>query len=407
LPHALSSAGRPGPPGPALSDTGTTRPLRVSLVHDFHGGEVPSGENEVVRAEVEALRRAGVAVHLAALHNDQLAHAKLHTVRGAVTTATGVGYSPLADIERHQPDVVHVHNLFPYWGSRWLRRVNAPIVATQHSYRPMCANGYLFRDGDVCTLCPDGRRWSGVRYGCYRDSALATFPLAVAARRGAAADPVLTAATRILVLSDRSWRVYEEAGLPASKLRRDWHFVPDDLVSPTTRESRAGWLFVGRLTAEKGIDRLVEEWPPESPLRVVGDGPLLSRLKSSATGKKIEFLGRLSRERVLDEMCTAFGLIVPSRWYETFGLVYIEALGAGLPVVAFPPNTVADALAADGTGLVASWGSLPAALDEAVRTFDQLRARCRQAYRDRYSEAAFVNRRTALYREVVASTHQR
>jgi glycosyltransferase involved in cell wall biosynthesis len=374
--------------------------VKVALVHNFHASDTPSGEDAVVSAEVEALTRAGVDARLFAVSNDTLGARRLGSLRAAATISTGVGWSPLPDIAGFAPDVVHVHNLFPYIGSRWLRRTEAPIVATAHNYRALCANGYLFRAGEVCTRCVNGHQWSGVRYGCYRDSHVATVPHAIATRRGAVRDPVLAAAARVLVLSQRARSIFGRAGVPEAKLRLDSHFVPEAFAAGANGARDDAWVFIGRLSREKGIDRLIAEWPPGERLRVLGDGPLRPELQVAAAGKRIEFLGRQPRAEVLAVLRRSFGLVFPSRWYETFGLVYIEALAAGVPTVALPPNVVAEAVATDGTGLVAAWGSLAATLTEARDRFDGLRSVCRHVFEDRYAEAPFVARRLALYREL-------
>jgi glycosyltransferase involved in cell wall biosynthesis len=378
--------------------------MRVALVHNFHTGETPSGENEVVEAEAAALVRAGVDVRLAAVHNDEMARQPLHSLRAAATVASGVGLSPRRLLGDFEPDIIHVHSLFPYFGRRWLERPGAPVVATVHSYRSVCANGYLYRDGHVCTLCADGKRWSGVRYGCYRSSRLATLPLAWAARRGPGRDPLLATAERVLALSERARSVLVGAGVPADKVTVDWHFLPDACVPARgTRPDRDdAWLFVGRLTSEKGIDRLAAAWPADVRLRVIGEGPLRPAIERAAAGKRIEMLGAMPRAEVLSIMERSFGLVFPSLWYETFGLVYLEALAAGLPTLAFRPNVVADAVGRDGTGLIAPWDGLVPALAEATATFAALRDRCRTRFCERYDEAAFVTRRIKLYEELAA-----
>jgi len=378
--------------------------MRVALVHNFHGDDVPSGENEVVEAEAAALRRAGVEVAVAAVRNDDLARRPLNGVQAAATVTTGVGISPLRLLDGFTPDVIHVHSLFPYLGRRWLRRTDVPVVTTVHSYRALCANGYLYRDGRVCTLCADGKPWSGVRYGCYR-SRLATVPLAWANRRGPSKDALLETACKVLVLSERARELMAGAGVPAAKLVVDRHFVPDaDRPAADCPAAEPGrddaWLFVGRLTPEKGIDRLVAEWPDDVALRVLGDGPLRGVVEKAAATKRIELLPCRPRSGVLAEMEQSFGLVFPSRWYETFGLVYIEALSAGLPTLAFRPTVVADAVERDGTGVVASWGGVAEAVTTARQQFDGLRPRCRATFADSYGEAAFVTRRMELYREL-------
>jgi glycosyltransferase involved in cell wall biosynthesis len=331
-----------------------------------------------------------------------MAERPLSAARAAVAVATGIGVSPLADLTGFRPDIVHVHGTFPYLDRRWLRRVDVPIVATAHNYRMVCANGYLFRDGQVCTRCLDGHRWSGVRYGCYRDSRLATVPHAIGRARSAAHDSVLGAADRVLALSERARSVLSRAGVPADRIVLDHHFLPDDLDGGVVADSDDSWVFVGRLSREKGIDRLVEQWPDTERLRIIGDGELRAGLTQAAAGRPIQLLGKLPRDEVMKQVSRAFGLVFPSVWYETFGLVYIEGLSSGVPTLAFEPNVVAAAVTQEGTGHVGDWGRVDEALTAARAGFDGLRSHCRRVFEERYTEKLFLERRLGLYRELLS-----
>ena len=130
---------------------------------------------------------------------------------------------------------------------------------------------------------------------------------------------------------------------------------------------------------------------------MVGDGELRAQLERDAAAKPIRFLGNLPRHDVIAQVKGSFGVIFPSRWYETFGLVYIEGLACGVPTVAFDPNVVADAVAREGTGQIAHWDAVGDALTAARGRFNDLRAHCRRVFEERYTEKAFVERRLALY----------
>ena len=78
---------------------------------------------------------------------------RTYPLEAAATVATGLGPSPIEQLRRFRPDVVHVHNLFPNFGKRWLRTWDGPMVATMHNYRPICPAATLFRDGRVCRDC--------------------------------------------------------------------------------------------------------------------------------------------------------------------------------------------------------------------------------------------------------------
>ena len=379
--------------------------MRILVVHSFYSSKQPSGENAAVLDQVSALRRAGHEVMLAAEHTDDRELKALYSLRAALTVASGSGPSPNKIIRAFRPDVLHIHNLFPNFGRNWIRSTRVPIVHTLHNFRPLCAAAILFREGAVCTLCPGGDRWAGFRHACYRGSRARTLPLTLANRRGPDRDPVLRGAKRLVVLSPRAREIYKAAGVPGSKLVVIPNFSSDGHSHSASGESFRNdeWLYVGRLVREKGIDLLVERWPPDARLVVAGDGPLRREIEESAAGKRIRFVGHRSRSETLELMRACRGLLFPSRWYEGFPLVYAEALSVGLPVLAFEPSSVADFVAEDGTGVVASWRSdLGATLADAARRFDSLRQGCEEIHLTRYSEHAVVGRLSALYRAVSA-----
>ncbi|MFG2824446.1 glycosyltransferase family 4 protein [Kitasatospora sp. NPDC048365] len=374
--------------------------LRIALVHSFYASAQPSGENEAVLDQARALRAAGHEVAVVAARTDELARRRLYPVRAAATVASGRGRTPVADLLAFAPDVVHVHNLFPNFGRAWVRGWDGPLVATLHNYRPLCAGATLYRGGSPCSSCLDGDRWAGVRHGCYRDSRAATVPLAWANRRGPAADPLLGRADRLVLLSELSRRTYLGAGIAAERTALIPNFVDDpatgDPVAPTGR-----WVFAGRLTAEKGALDLLRRWPAGVPLDIVGDGELLDRARSLAP-PSVRFLGRLDRTELRRRLPSWLGLVFPSRCLEGAPLVQLEALAAGLPILAFEGSSVAESVRADGTGAVVSWDEpLPPALSHAAARFPGLRAHCRRVFEDSYTERTWLRSTEGLYREVL------
>jgi glycosyltransferase involved in cell wall biosynthesis len=372
-------------------------------VHSFYRSSLPSGENMVVRSQLEALTRAGLDVRLFSAESHEREKHRLNPAQSALRVASGRGRSPLQALRSFDPDVVHVHNLFPNFGRSWVEDLDRPLVATLHNFRPICVNGLLFREGAVCTLCPDGRRWSGVRYACYRDSHLASLPQAIANLGGPAADPVLRRARQIVVPADLVKRAFVDAGLDGRKMLVQPHFLPIDMVPDAVpvNAPKEGWVYVGRLSPEKGILRLVERWPSGHSLTVVGSGPASEQVVRLARGKAVQLLGLLDRHEVIDLMGRSAGLLFPSMGFETFGLVYLEALASGLPVVAWRPNVVSEQVVADGTGRAAGWDEdLSEVLAAAGESFPGLREHCRSVFERLYGERAFVTSATGLYAEL-------
>ena len=371
------------------------RPLRVAVVHGFYSDRVPSGENAVVELQVDALRRAGHEVEVVELHQNAVEQQRFYEARAALHAATNRGPTPVTALERFGPDVVHVHNLFPNFGRTWTRRYADRLVATLHNYRPICPASTLFRDGHACTLCPDsGSARHAVRHACFKDSRVATLPVALGTRF--ADDPLLRNARRLLVLNDDMRARYAAVGVPAERLVTLPNFVP----TSATAGAHDGdfWLYVGRLTPEKGVLPLVRDWPSDRRLVVVGSGELESAVRRVA-GPGVELTGALTNDEVRTLMGRATGLVFPSLWPEGLPTVYLEALAAGTPVVASRESVVGSLVASEGTGLVMT-GDLTADLAEAAARFPGLVDHCRRTYASRYTEDAWVAAVDQVYRDV-------
>lgn len=377
--------------------------FRVAFVHSFYSSEQPSGENTAVLDQVAALRAAGHDVHLVAAHTDALQAEFGYAMRSGLRVATGRGRSPLAELGRIAPDIVHVHNLFPNFGTDWLDRWPGPLVATLHNYRPACAAGTLFRNGEVCAKCPEGDRWAALRHACYRGTRRATLPLAWANRGGAAAHPLLRRADRLIVLSEYSLEFYRRFSNSGGRLE----LVPNSFDAAQvnssersmTEEPEAGssWVFAGRLSEEKGILPLLRSWPRNESLDVIGSGSLESACRAAAP-KTVRFVGALPRAQLLRRLPRYMGLIFPSVCPENAPVVCREALAAGLPVLALSGSSAAQDVLRYGTGAVYSrTDDLHRALEAARETFPALREHCFRVHADHFSAPSWVARVETVY----------
>ncbi len=136
-------------------------------------------------------------------------------------------------------------------------------------------------------------------------------------------------------------------------------------------------LYVGRLAPSKGVDRLLEAMGflrPRKGVRLLivggdGDQPhsfqdLTKRYKNSKTGNRVVFVGRIEQEELPTYYSAADLLVVPSR-YESFGLVALEALACGTPVVATGVGAMKNIIIEGQTGYVVKDGS-PGSLAEGI-----------------------------------------
>lgn len=325
----------------------------------------------------------------------------MHAARSSVVVATGFGPSCSTALDQFEPDVVHVHNLFPNFGTRWLEAWRSKLVVTLHNYRSLCANGLLLRAGQPCRDCMH-RQLSSVLHGCYRGSRLATLPIAIGQMANVAAPIGL--ARRVISLAPRSMTEFSRWGVVDERWRVVPNFVTDIPREPRGHE-RHGWVYVGRLTREKGLAELLMNWPTDEPLDVYGDGPERSYLEGLAS-RHVRFKGAESRAILRTELPNYRGLVFSSACFEgAVPQVVMEALCAGLPLLTTSENTAADeALGGDVGAVLPS----PYSVDDVgealrkLRAEDDIHARARQRYEQLYTEEAWIRGISSLYAEVVA-----
>ena len=274
-------------------------------------------------------------------------------------------------IEEHRPDVVHLHNTFPlispsvYYAAR---AAGIPVVQTLHNYRLLCPSALLYHDGRVCEDCL-GRLvpWPGVAHGCYRDSRTVTGVVATMLTVHRLVRTWSRMVDAYIVLTEFARGKLVQGGLPAAKLLVKPHFVDPD-PGPGAHEGGFA-LFVGRLSAEKGVRTLLGAWEllaGRVPLTVVGDGPLAGEVAAAARRLPgVEWLGARTGGEVADLMGQAALLVSPSECYETFGRVVIEAYARGTPVVVSDLGAVPELVEPGRTGLLAAPGD-PAQLADTV-----------------------------------------
>jgi glycosyltransferase involved in cell wall biosynthesis len=142
--------------------------------------------------------------------------------------------------------------------------------------------------------------------------------------------------TTYIALSDFAKSQFIHSGVPEDRIVVKPNFVDPD---PGRGTGAGGYcLYVGRLSEEKGIRTLLDAWTrfsPPLPLEIAGDGDMAPEVeKAAAQCDRIRWHGRLQKPQLYERMKNAAALIVPSTWFEPFGIVLIEAFAMGLPVIA-------------------------------------------------------------------------
>ncbi len=310
--------------------------MKVLQVHNRY--RLRGGEDAVVEATLDLLRRRGDAGLLFDKHSDEAARGLPARVRAVFSGIYSVSARREMErlLEAERPDVVHAHNLYPLLSPSVLvaaRRAGVPVVMTCHNYRLVCPIAVHFVRGSVCERCAGGRE-----YWCLlRDCRGNRIESAVYALRGMATRRLglfLKNITLFLSISEFLKRRLVAAGVPEDRIA----VVPNMIPLPETGTDAAQGAyagFAGRASEEKGIPVLLEaaRLLPHVPVRIAGHGPLLSALRQDAP-ENVTFPGMMSREGLTAFYRGARFLVVPSVWYETFGLVAVEAMSHGVPVIA-------------------------------------------------------------------------
>jgi glycosyltransferase involved in cell wall biosynthesis len=179
------------------------------------------------------------------------------------------------------------------------------------------------------------------------------------------------------------------------------HGLPRRQFATTVAPHKGYLLFVGRVSEEKGVLRAIEiARRAELPLRIaakVGEGDVAyyRQIEQYLRLPLVEFLGEVGDEAKAALMREAVALLFPIDWPEPFGLVMIEAMAQGTPVVAWPRGAVPEVIDEGVTGFVVS--ELEAAV-AAVRRAESLdRARVRDKAWQRFSVERMARDYLRLY----------
>ena len=330
--------------------------MRILLCHNFY--QQPGGEDQVFDDEGSLLESRGHEVVRYTLHNDAVKlMGKWELIRKTLWNSKSAE-DVRQIIRRTKPDVMHCANTFPlispavYYVAK---DEHVAVVQTLHNYRTSCPNAQLFRDGKVCESCLEKSiAWPAIVHSCYRDD------------RGASAAVVATLAyhwakktwtrkvDRFIALTEFSKQKHVQGGLPAERIDVKPNFVNPDPGIGSGNGDYA--VFVGRLSAEKGIKTMLDGWSRlkrNLKLKIIGAGPLGDDVqRATRSDSRIEWLGRRTFGEVCDIVGDAKCVVIPSVWYETFGRTIIEAYAKGTPVIVSCLGAMRELVAEGRTGLL-------------------------------------------------------
>ena len=367
------------------------------------------GEDTVVDAEVALLRAHGHDVMVYRRDNAELAH--MPRVRAGLSAIWS--RQTVDDLERvHRefaPELIHAHNTFPLISPSLLgaaRRLEIPLVQTLHNFRLLCPQAMLLRDGHGCTDCVGRFPWRGVLHRCYRKSYTQTAITAAMLGVHRLAGTWRRDVQRYIVLNQMCRDLFVAGGLPLEKMAIKPNFV--EWPSTLPEGERAGGMFIGRLSPEKGIVTLAAalQRVPGLQIDVYGHGPLREMVERTPG---MRYCGFQQADLLRERMQRAAYLVVPSTGIETFGLVAIEAFACGTPVIASGHGGLREIVVHRKNGLLVAPGDpdeLAEALCEAERhpqAMRRLGAAAYQTYLAHYTPERNYDMLMRIYDEAIAA----
>lgn len=362
---------RPSAPSSKRNGSGVShRPLRIAQLAHLYESVPPKlygGTERVVAYLIDELARRGHDVTLFA-SGDSNVRARLHagwpeSLRLAGLSQYGDSYALLnlsAAYERaHEFDIIHAH--IDYWSFPFARLVSTPTVSTMH--------GRL----DLPHLHPIYRNFREMP----------------------------------LIGISNNQRTY----LPfANWLGTVYHGLPGHLkFSPGPGKYLA---LLGRISREKRPDWAIEIARRAGiPLKIAAKVDpadreyFESRIQPMLSGPGVEFIGEIDEASKSQFLGDAIALLFPIDWPEPFGLVMIEALACGTPVIARPCGSVPEIICHGVTGYL---GDTVEELASAAQKAHELsRSACRREFEERFTVEAMASGYEALYYRVLETTRGR
>lgn len=383
--------------------------MRVLLIHNKY--QQRGGEDAVFENETELLRQHGNEVETLLFDNNDINQlskieliSKLFYNKGSYKKLNTI-------IQKFKPEIIHVHNFFPlaspsiFFASS---RNRIPTVVTFHNYRLICSNGILFRENKTCEKCINSTfSISGIVHKCYRNSRLQTASLTT-----------MTALHKLI----KTWNnkidgyicltEFSKNKLVNSSLKLDKckvyikpNFSFEEKNKAQKRENF--YLFVGRLSKEKGIKTLLElAKQSEINLKIAGTGEMQEEvLTNSQQFSNIEYLGQRNKEELKELYSKCRALIFPSTWYEGFPMTIVEALSNGTPVICSKIGGLPEIIDQGYNGLLFEPNNVNS-LKSSILDFEKNKvdfyANAKKSYDDEYSSEKNYKMLMSIYSNVIS-----
>jgi glycosyltransferase involved in cell wall biosynthesis len=312
-------------------------------------------------------------------------------------------------------DVWQIHNIFPVMSPVVYEKAikwDIPLVHYLHNYRLSCVNGFFLNHGQPCQRCLSGNFWPAFQTACWRNSHLQSGWAGLITNHIRRL-PLFEKVFRWVAISEAQKVEHVRMGIPAEKIKVVYHFLePEEAILPPSKSATV--IFVGRLSLEKGVDKLIDAWKlvqgGDRRLVIVGDGPERAQLLQRAAGLKgIEFVGFVKKDDQRKFWQGARFSVVPSIWKEPFGMTVLESWSKGRPVVAHSIGALPELIEDGATGVLAD----PTSVNDLASKIDRLLSNSllaesmglngRQRLEERFSRRRWLGEMASIYDDLMSA----
>jgi glycosyltransferase involved in cell wall biosynthesis len=312
--------------------------MNILLIHNHYGGF--SGETAVLEKHLSLLKKEGHEIHTYTRSSAEINSTNTGKIKAFFT---GV-YNPSSNrkvkhlLDTLRPDLVHIHNLYPLISPSILkevRKAGIPVVMTVHNYRLICPNGLFYNRHDICELCSSGREWNCILQNC-EQSLIKSIGYAARNAWARISGSYRDNVSAYLCLTEFQKRKLVENGFSEERCHIIPNFLEVDKKENTEHDNnRKGFLFIGRLNSQKGVDILIRaaKQLPSISFRLAGSADH-DFIDTGNLPSNVEWLGIIDNGEKKKELQNAIAMVFTSRSYEGFPMVFLEAMEESLPVIA-------------------------------------------------------------------------
>lgn len=311
--------------------------MKILIVHNNYGKY--SGEESVVDKMAEMFRNHGHEVFFYRKTTEGVRESLTGKIKGFLSgmySTSGVKGMREA-LNKYKPDVVNVHNLYPFICPAALfecKKAGVPVIMTVHNFRLICPTGLFMRNGLPCETCLEKcSEWSCIRYNCEKSllkSVGYTLRNVVARKTGAYKKCV----DKFACITEFQKRKLIQAGFNESKIVVIPNFLNSSDIIDSKYVEGEYVAYSGRLSSEKGVDLILEVARRHKEIKFKFAGELRDRnIIESGIPENCEFTGYLSGDALQDFYKKSRFVVMASKWYEGFPMTILETARYKKPTI--------------------------------------------------------------------------